>query len=62
MIIVNEGKMKASIAYLNAEDLMATLETAADYLARHNKNMTKKQDYAAEMLKALVESLEIKEV
>ena len=56
---VNTEKLKKSIAYTNTEDLLYTLKREADNIYRHNKNLTKNQYYAAEMLQAFIDCLEI---
>lgn len=56
---VNTEKLKKSIAYTNTEDLLYTLKREADNIYRHNKNLTKSQYYAAEMLQAFIDCLEI---
>lgn len=56
---VNTEKLKKSIAYTNTDDLLYTLKREADNIYRHNKNLTKSQYYAAEMLQAFIDCLEI---
>ena len=56
---VNTEKLKKSIAYTNTDDLLYTLKREADNIYRHNKNLTKSQYYAAEMLQAFIYCLEI---
>lgn len=56
---VNTEKLKKSIACTNTEDLLYTLKREADNIYRHNKNLTKSQYYAAEMLQAFIDCLEI---
>lgn len=56
---VNTEKLKKSIAYTNTHDLLYTLKREADNIYRHNKNLTKSQYYAAEMLQAFIDCLEI---
>ena len=59
LFTVDTEKLKKSIAYTDTADLLYTLKREADNLYRHNKNLTKNQYYAAEMLQAFIDALEI---
>ena len=61
LFTVDTEKLKRSIAYTSTDDLLYTLKRESDYLYRHNKNLTKSQYYAAEMLQAFIDCLEIRE-
>ena len=61
LFTVDTGKLKRSIAYTDTDDLLYTLKRESDYLYSHNKNLTKNQYYAAEMLQAFIDCLEIRE-
>lgn len=56
---VDEEKLKKSIAYIDTYDLLYTLRREADNLYRHNKNLTRGQYYAAEMLLAFIDCLRL---
>lgn len=60
LFTVNTEKLKRSVAYTDTADLLYTLKREADNLYRHNKNLTKSQYYAAEMLQAFIDCLEIR--
>ena len=60
-ITLNEKKLKQEYAYLNAADLQHDLKEAAYYLAHHNKNLTKQQDYEAEKLELFINALAFEE-
>lgn len=61
LFTVDTEKLKRSIAYTDTADLLYTLKREADNLYRHNKNLTKSQYYAAEMLQAFIDCLEIRD-
>lgn len=61
LFTVDTEKLKRSIAYTDTDDLLYTLKRESGYLYSHNKNLTKSQYYAAEMLKTFIDCLEIRD-
>lgn len=54
---VDVEKLKKEIAFLHSNDLLDSLKRNADYLKHHNKNTTKAQDNAIDVLYAFINSL-----
>lgn len=54
---VNIEKLKKEIAFIDSNDLLDSLKHNVDYLKSHNKNTTKAQDNAIDMLYAFINSL-----
>lgn len=54
---VNIEKLKKEIAFTDSNDLLDSLKHNVDYLKFHNKNTTKAQDNAIDMLYAFINSL-----
>ena len=57
-IELNEERLKYLIAYLGAEDLRYTLQRSADFLKTHNKNLTKAQENAIDIMHSFITCLE----
>lgn len=54
---VDVEKLKKEIAFIDSNDLLDSLKRNADYLKHHNKNTTKAQDNAIDVLYAFINSL-----
>lgn len=54
---VDVEKLKKEIAFIDSNDLLYSLKRNADYLKHHNKNTTKAQDNAIDVLYAFINSL-----
>lgn len=54
---VDVEKLKKEIAFIDSNDLLDLLRRNADYLKHHNKNTTKAQDNAINVLYAFINSL-----
>lgn len=54
---VNIEKLKKEIAFTDSNDLLDSLKHNVDYLKFHNKNTTKAQDNAIDVLYAFINSL-----
>lgn len=54
---VDVEKLKKEIAFIDSNDLLDSLKRNADYLKHHNKNTTKTQDNAIDVLYAFINSL-----
>lgn len=54
---VDVEKLKKEIAFIDSNDLLDSLKRNVDYLKHHNRNTTKKQDNAIDVLYAFINSL-----
>ena len=54
---VDVEKLKKKIAFIDSNDLLDSLKRNVDYLKYHNKNTTKAQDNAIDVLYAFINSL-----
>ncbi len=54
---VDIEKLKKEIAFIDSNDLLDSLKHNVDYLKHHNKNTTKTQDNAIDVLYAFINSL-----
>lgn len=54
---VDVEKLKKEIAFIDSNDLLDSLKRNVDYLKHHNKNTTKAQDNAIDVLYAFINSL-----
>ena len=54
---VDVEKLKKEIAFIGSNDLLDSLKRNVDYLKYHNKNTTKAQDNAIDVLYAFINSL-----
>ena len=54
---VDVEKLKKEIAFIDSNDLLDSLKRNVDYLKYHNKNTTKAQDNAIDVLYAFINSL-----
>ena len=60
-ITIDTEKLKKSIAYTDIDDLMYSIKRAAGFLQAHNKNLTKSQYNAAEMLNDFINAIDYEE-
>lgn len=54
---VDVEKLKKEIAFIDSNDLLDSLKHNVDYLKHHNKNTTKTQDNAIDVLYVFINSL-----
>lgn len=54
---VDVEKLKKEIAFIDSNDLLDSLKRNVDYLKHHNKNTTKTQDNAIDVLYVFINSL-----
>lgn len=54
---VNIEKLKKEIAFIDSNDLLDSLKRNVDYLKHHNKNTTKTQDNAIDILYVFINNL-----
>lgn len=57
VIKIDEEKLKVLISYENQTDLIEQFTKEAWYLAHHNKNLTKRQEFAALLIESITKCI-----